>query len=331
MHEYERMHSSNPSKCYDWLRSRVVAVIELYRISRNQNNMRNESQRESRPDRVMPTFDKSSGGRLDWTCSRCGASVFGSKSACFKCGTPKFSNSDRPDSRRSDDKRDSQRIAGSDTRPPRQPSTDRPPSTKGGGKSNGAKHFCFDFAKHGQCTRGDKCKYPHIAKCTFFSDPNKTCSKGDTCKFAHLSDSTRTPDRSPSRSYSQDIRNRTPPPRSPRSGGNYDQRSQGSGGKGSQKGSPAKESGGRRDWDDRQQNPQRRSSDAPGPDSNYWSLQSPRQGRSPQRSDRGGQSNSPRYSHGSGRSPPPRYNRRPTPQRPPGAPTSRVGQGPPGG
>ena len=64
MHDYERMHSSNPNKCYDWLRSRVVAVIELYRISRNQNNLKNESQRVARPARVMATYDKSSGGAL---------------------------------------------------------------------------------------------------------------------------------------------------------------------------------------------------------------------------------------------------------------------------
>merc|ERR1711924_372746 len=25
----------------------------------------------------------------DWTCGQCGANVFASKSACFKCGTPK--------------------------------------------------------------------------------------------------------------------------------------------------------------------------------------------------------------------------------------------------
>jgi hypothetical protein len=33
------------------------------------------------------------GGKLaDWTCSKCRASVFGSKSACFKCGAPKGSS-----------------------------------------------------------------------------------------------------------------------------------------------------------------------------------------------------------------------------------------------
>ena len=39
MHDYERMHSNIPNKSYDWLRSRVLAVIKLYRIARNPNKL----------------------------------------------------------------------------------------------------------------------------------------------------------------------------------------------------------------------------------------------------------------------------------------------------
>ena len=115
----------------------------------------------------------------------------------------------------------------------------------------GPHHFCFYFAKTGTCPRQDQCRYPRKPKCSFFADPSKSCKKGDTCTFAHLANGTKTPPRSPSRTSSQDSRNRTPSngraggSRSPQRGGRQGSRSP-EGRRWSQRRSPSHGRGGAR-------------------------------------------------------------------------------------
>ena len=46
MHEYDKMANNDTNKSYDWLRSRVLAALERYRLQRNQNMLKHDSERE---------------------------------------------------------------------------------------------------------------------------------------------------------------------------------------------------------------------------------------------------------------------------------------------
>eukprot|EP00959_Pyramimonas_sp_CCMP1952_P252970 5284620-Pyramimonas_sp.AAC.1 len=40
MYEYQRMKTSDPNRTYDWLRQRVLDVLELKQLENNQNKLR---------------------------------------------------------------------------------------------------------------------------------------------------------------------------------------------------------------------------------------------------------------------------------------------------
>ena len=66
------------------------------RYASEKHHQKNYMGREISAKVVVPRADRTGGDREgprpgDWSCDKCGASVFGSKSECFKCGNPKSS------------------------------------------------------------------------------------------------------------------------------------------------------------------------------------------------------------------------------------------------
>eukprot|EP00959_Pyramimonas_sp_CCMP1952_P205936 4306291-Pyramimonas_sp.AAC.1 len=124
MYECQRMKQSSPNRTYEWFRQRVLDDLEMKQLEKNQNKLRYESENRSQGN-ICAAWKKDNCQNGD----RC--------KALRTC--PK-------DSRDGRSSRTSQ--AGGNAR--RSPSV--PASTR---QKPGAKFFCFEFAKHSSCARGD--------------------------------------------------------------------------------------------------------------------------------------------------------------------------------
>eukprot|EP00959_Pyramimonas_sp_CCMP1952_P218513 4570129-Pyramimonas_sp.AAC.1 len=128
------MKQSDPNRTYDWLRQRVLDVLEMQQLEENQNKLRYESE-----NRCLVNICAA------WKKGNCR-----NGDCCKALHTYPKDSRDGRSSRISHAGGNARRILSAPASARQKPS---------------AKLFCFEFAKRSSCARGDKCNSPHMAQC----------------------------------------------------------------------------------------------------------------------------------------------------------------------